>query len=109
MFKYIVRSGEKPGEDASSDGESIKLLGYKWFTEEDVLASGISELNLNKKVNGARKPNPTPVVDYKDAKELLGSISLTRRQVISKVSEFFDPVGIWEPIKLHATKLSCIP
>ena len=113
MLKYIVWSGEKPGEDASSDGESIKLLGYKWFTEEDMLAPGIAESNLNKKVRGARKPNLTPVLGCKDAKELLGSLSLTRRHVISKALEFLDPVGLWEPIKLqlklHASKLSCIP
>ena len=68
MLKYIARSGEKPGEDASSDGESIKFLGYKWFTEEDIIAPGIAELNLNKTVRGARKPNLTPIVGYKDAK-----------------------------------------
>ena len=43
---------------------------------------------------------------------MLCSISLTRRHVISKVSEFFDPVGLWElvklQLKLHASKLSCI-
>ena len=89
------------------------MLGYKWFTEEDMLAPGIAELNLNKKVRGARKTNLTPIVGYKDAKELLCSLSLTRRHVISKVSEFFYPVSLWEPVKLqlklHASKLSCIP
>ena len=45
--KYIVRSGEPPEESASSDGSSIKVLGYKWTTQDDVLYPGFSELNFN--------------------------------------------------------------
>ena len=63
----------------------------------DVLSPGFAELNLNKKVRGSKKPNKFPV------------IPLTRRRVVSKYSELFDPVGIWEPIKLqvklHASRL----
>ena len=54
IVKYIVRSGEDPCEMASSDGKSVKLLGYKWSTKEDTLSPGFSELNLNKKVRGAK-------------------------------------------------------
>ena len=51
-LKFIVRNGEKPSEKASSDGESMKLLGYKWDTEKDALSPGLGELNLYKKIRG---------------------------------------------------------
>ena len=36
-FKYIIRSGEDPPEGASSDGESCKMLGYKWLRKTSYL------------------------------------------------------------------------
>ena len=36
-FKYVVYSGREPGEKASSDGIHVKLLGYKWNSEKDIL------------------------------------------------------------------------
>ena len=49
-FKYVVYSGKEPGEKASSDGVHIKILGYKWDSEQDILYPGFTKLNLNKKV-----------------------------------------------------------
>ena len=46
----MVYSGAKPCDMASSDGESVKILGYKWMTEADLLSPGLGELNLNKKI-----------------------------------------------------------
>ena len=60
-FKYVVYSGREPGEKASADGVHIKILGYKWDSERDILYPGFAELNLNKKVRGAKKANPLPV------------------------------------------------
>ena len=37
-LKFIVKSGEKPSENASPDGEYMKLLGYKWDPEKDELS-----------------------------------------------------------------------
>ena len=45
-LKFIVNSGAKPCEKASSNGEAIKMLGYKWTTEPDLLSPGLGELNL---------------------------------------------------------------
>ena len=61
-FKYVVYSGREPGEKASPDGIHVKLLGYKWNSEQDILYPGFAELNLNKKVRGAKKSNVLPVV-----------------------------------------------
>ena len=100
-LKYIVRSGEDPCERASSDGVSVKLLGYKWYTKEDSISPGFSELNLNKKIRGAKKPNAFPITTIEDARRLLSSIKITKRIVVSKVSELFDPIGLFEPMKLQ--------
>ena len=100
-LKYVVKSGEDPDPKSSTDGISTKLLGYKWETKEDILRPGLSELNLNKRIRGAKKPNESPVTSIQDAEKLLQPISITRRQIISKIAELFDPVGLWEPIKLN--------
>ena len=77
-LKFVVRSGDKPSDKASSDGETMKLLGYKWDPEKDKLSPGLGELNLNKKKRGEKKPNLEPVRTIKDAENLLSGILLTR-------------------------------
>ena len=108
----MVLSGRKPDIKASTDGETVKLLGYKWNTELDILYHGVSELNLNRKKKGTKKPNPHPVITKEDADKLLSQVSLTRRMIISKI-EIFDPLGLWEPIKLQlklsSSELNSIP
>ena len=42
-MKYVAKSGEKPPDKASSDGISMKVLGYKWEPEKD----GRSEVQGN--------------------------------------------------------------
>ena len=70
-FKFVVNSGVKPCEKASSDGETVKMLGYKWTTEPDLLSPGLGELNLNKKIRGSKKPNLTPINSRANAEKLL--------------------------------------
>jgi len=105
-LKFIVKSGEKPSEKASPDGDSMKLLGYKWDSERDELSPGLGELNLNKKNRGERKPNLEPVRNIDDAEKLLSSVKLTRSLIIGKISEFFDPCGFFEPVKLQMKLLT---
>ena len=92
-FKYVVYSGREPGEKASPDGVHVKLLGYKWNSEQDILYPGFAELNLNKKVRGSKKSNVLPVVTLADAGRLLNSVTLTRRMVVSILAELYDPCG----------------
>ena len=101
QLKYVVKSGENPCSEASSDGKSLKVLGYKWTTKEDKLYPGFSELNFNKRRRGSKKPNPFPVTSPSDVTKLLSSTNVTRRMVVSKIAEIWDPVGIWEPYKLQ--------
>ena len=100
-LKFVVKSGEPPCEKASVDGTSIKLLGYKWVPQYDTLSPGLGELNFNKKHRGSKKPYKEPVVTKQDARDLIKDLVITRRVVVSKVAEMFDPVGIFEPIKLQ--------
>ena len=86
----------------------MKILGYKWTTEPDLLSPGLGELNLNKKVRGSKKPNLVPVSKREDAEKLLKTITLTWRTILAKVAEFHDPCGFLEPIKLQM-KLAMLP
>ena len=72
-LKFIVLSGVKPCDKASSDKETVKMLGYKWTTEPDLLSLGLGELNLKKKIRESKKPNLTPVCSRDDAEKLLKS------------------------------------
>ena len=105
-LKFVVQNGDKPSDKASSDGETMKLLGYKWDPEKDELSPGLGELNLNKKRRGEKKPNLEPVRTIQDAELLLASVKLTRSLIIGKISEFFDPCGFFEPIKLQMKLLT---
>ena len=62
----MVYSGAKPCDKASSDGETVKMLGYKWTSKADLLSPGLGELNLNKKIRGMKKTNLSPVVFWED-------------------------------------------
>ena len=55
-FKYVVYNGNEPGEKASSDGVHVKILRYKWDSEQDILYSGFTQLNLKKRFEARRKP-----------------------------------------------------
>ena len=100
-LKYIVRSGEVPCTAASTDQKSLKVLGYKWSPEEDILQPGFGEINFNKRKKGSKKPNTFPVETPDDITEMIKTVKITRRIVASKVAELWDPTGLWEPYKLQ--------
>jgi hypothetical protein len=100
-LKYVIKSGEPPDEKATMDGTSVKLLGYKYNPLEDTLSLGFSELNMNKRIRGAKKPNETPVTTTEEAAVLLQPLIITRRKAMSKLAEFYDPIGVFEPLKLQ--------
>ena len=58
-------------------------------------------MNLNKKVRSERTPNLEPVKTILDAEKLLANVKLTRSLIVGKISEFYDPCGFFEPIKLQ--------
>ena len=56
---------------------------------------------MNKKRAVKQKANEEPVETLDDAENMLKKVSITRRMIISKISELFDPLGIWKPLKLQ--------
>ena len=110
-FKYVAHSGCPPPEFSSSDGVSLSVLGYKWNPQEDVLGLGFQEVNFNKKIRGVKKKNPFPVITADDVSKLArSSAPITRKTIISKLAEMYDPCGFFEPyklqLKLDATELN---
>ena len=93
--KFVILSGE------SGDEEFLKVLGYKWYVLEDKLSPGFSELNFNAKKRGMKSPNPFPVCNPDDVTKLLSTVDLTRRIVISRIAELWEPSGQIEPYKLQ--------
>ena len=81
-LKFVCESGHQPSPDASNDGESLKILGYKWTSKEDQLSPGFEELNFNRKKRGVKKPNEHPLVDSAAIQKVLLKAPLTRRKVV---------------------------
>ena len=100
-LKFIVRSGEKPCDKASQDGKTLKLLGYKYTPELDTYAPGFTEINPNRRVRGVKKSNNVDVSSPDSALSMLKQVRITRKICMSLLAEFFDPVGIFEPLKLQ--------
>jgi len=100
-LKYIAKSGHPSPAAASGGEEYLKVLGYKWNPLLDEMGPGFDEINFNKKIRGAKKPNLFPVVSPQDVTRILDSTELTRRMVVSKLAELYDPIGIIEPYKLQ--------
>ena len=88
-LKYIIRSGEVPPEAATTDGQYVKLLGYKYDPKEDLIYPALTPKNA-------------------DSLTIKGLIS--RRIIASRIAEFYDPLGLFEPLKLslklHQAKLN---
>lgn len=100
-LKFVAKSGEDPPKEAAGEEDYIKILGYRWASKSDKLCPGFSEINFNRKSRGMKRPNMSKI-DTAEALDLaLSDNPLTRRIVISKIAEFYDPLGIWEPLKLQ--------
>ena len=106
--KFICKSGHKPCEKASADGEIVKLLGYNWRPEEDTFSISMSDLDFSpKKSRGKTKK----VFECEEQlKSDLAETRFTKRSILSKVAAFFDPIGFFEPLKallkIHFSRLN---
>ena len=99
-LKFVCFSQESPPEVASHDLESMTTLGYKYFPENDLLALNLGEINFKRKIRGAKLPNLTPCDTPEAIEEAMTALpQLTRRHVVAKSAEIFDPMGLFEPYK----------
>jgi hypothetical protein len=103
--KFVAHSGEPPPEAASSDGTSVSVLGSVWNTEADTLGLGHRPMNLEKKIRGAKAPPRVDVTNPEGLRKAMAENLVTKTSIASRVAEFYDPVGLFEPLKL-AMKLA---
>ena len=100
-LKYTIISGSKPPPEATDD-DSVTILGYRWFPERDLIGLNCQELNFQRKARGLRPENPFEVNDPDSISDLIKTLPyLTRKHVVSKSAEVFDPSGIFEPFKAY--------
>lgn len=100
-LKMVTRSGEPPDEKASGDGERSSFGGYAWKCVADTMMYKAGELNFNVKRRGFKQPNKTPVITSEDVRLLIKDLSLTRRNLLGKVLEQFDLIGLFEPLRVR--------
>ena len=98
-LKYVIRSGAPLPEECSTDEDSVPMLGYKYFPERDTIAINLQEMNFQSKKRGMKPPNETPVNDNESLEKLINAQTLTRRKVLAKTMELYDPLGLVEPMK----------
>jgi hypothetical protein len=103
--KFVAHSGEPPPEAATADGRTVSVLGSMWDTESDLLGLGHKPMNLEKKVRGAKAPPKVDVTNPEGLRKAMAEDLVTRTSLASRVAEFYDPVELFEPLKL-ALKLA---
>ena len=100
-IKVITKNFEDPSEKASSDGVSTSFGGYKWLPKSDKLKLKFSEVNFNVKRRGFKKPNKNPVETASDIRDLVKDMKFTKKMMLSKTLEVYDPLGTFEPVKVR--------
>ena len=90
--KDFTISGTSPSDKVSADGKSVGLAGYIWEPMEDIVRLNIKDIYLDK-VKRGKQPKPI----QGDLKAALQE-RFTRRVLVGKVSQVFDPLGLATPI-----------
>ncbi len=72
-----------------------------WDTEADTLNLGYKNMNIEKKVRGAKPPSTRDLSSPEGIMEALQDSLVSRRNVLGRAAEFFDPLGLFEPVKLN--------
>ena len=87
-LKGFSMSGSSPPEHLSQDGESVTVLGLKWFPKGDFFKLNIGEQNFSQKLRGKKPTNTAGIIPE----------NFTLRDCVSRTSEIFDPLGRIAPI-----------
>ena len=101
QIKVVTKNLEEPSEKASSDGVSTSFGGYKWLPKSDKLKLKFSEVNFNVKRRGFKKPNSQFVETATDIRNLVKDIRFTKKMLLGKTLEVYDPLGCFEPVKVR--------
>ena len=98
-LKGFTLSGSPPDVKLSADGESIDVLGMKWYSESDIFKLNMADFSFSKRVRGRK------IVKMTDFPE-----KLTLKDCASIVGQIFDPTGKVAPclagFKLDLTLLA---
>ena len=91
-------SGQAPHPDVTHDGLGVDIGGMVWMPQLDSIMVKVPPLHFGKKVRGKLQVG-TQVFDgsFSDLKSFCPQ-KMTRRQVVSKFSSLFDPLGKLVPI-----------
>jgi hypothetical protein len=100
-MKFVARSGDPPPADSSSDGATIGCLGVSWKLEADQLSPAHPTMNLNKKVRGQKAAPDRDLSTPSEIRRAFQDGLISKAGVLSRIAEFYDPAGWWEPFKLQ--------
>jgi hypothetical protein len=100
-IKFVAKSGDPPPKEASADGSTVGCLGLAWDTQKDELSPQLDSMNMQKKIRGQKAAPDRDVSTKEGIATALNDGLITRAKVLSRVAEFFDPAGWWEPLRLQ--------
>ena len=87
-LKGFTVSGSDPPPHLTLDGQSVSVLGMKWFPKGDFMKLDIGEQNFTKKRRGRKLSGQFGIIPD----------VLTVRNCVGRASEIFDPLGRVAPI-----------
>ena len=95
--KSWTTSGFPPSQEVTHDGVSVDIAGMSWYPEVDTLVVKVPPIHFGSKHRGKLRVG-TEIFNGTFAElEKFVPPTLTRRQIVSKYSAFFDPVGHYLP------------
>ena len=91
-LKGFTFSGKSPPSHLTEDGESIKVAGTRWYSEDDEIQLDLGDISFAKKKRGKKTTSES---DSRIPEKL------TRRMVTGKAAELYDLTGRFTPLIAH--------
>ena len=95
--KAWTTSGSPPCAEVTHDGASVDIAGMCWYPEVDTLVVKVPPIHFGSKHRGKLRVGTEVFNGTMAELERFVPATLTRRQIVSKYSAFFDPVGHYLP------------
>ena len=92
------KSRSQPHPDVTADGVSVDIGGMVWYPVTDTILVKTPALHFGKKQRGKLSAG-TQIFDgnFEDLKKFVRK-PLTRREIVSKFSAWYDPFGKFTPL-----------